>query len=146
MAEFVMGNDCSLAFTVDGEEQEAIVGGIESFSHNVDVRMVEEQIIGRTGRYVSSIFDGLSGDMTVKVKDPAVFDFLLTLQRKAAREVYGVVVNVMATVTFPESGEVRTMLFRNLEFGAIPGSFTRDTHMSLTLSWMTGEKLVVLQA
>ncbi len=140
---YARGDDIIIRTTVDGEEQ-ASLENVDSFDSTVDLRMIEEQFLGRKGIDVSEIHDGCSGTLTVTIGKPGVFDFIEAVFQRATRQTFGTVFNFMEQIAFP-SGEVRILIYRDVAFGAfampVPG---RDQHKKLTIPWKTGEPLQVV--
>lgn len=138
------GDDIVIGVTLDGEEQEGL-SNVQSFSSNVEMRLVEENFLGESGPDVSEISDGASGSIGLKPSAPGAYEFILAIYERANRNNPNLVVNILEQITFAGSGEVRVLLYPDVAFGTAGMSMpSRDSHKDITLNWRTGKKVQLL--
>lgn len=133
----VRGEDVTVRCTADGEE---VLGleNVESFSGTILIETLTAEFLGQVGQSVDEILNGAEGQMVLQWSDAGVFELLNLIVDRAARRKPGVVINVQGQMELP-SGEVRTMVFKNVAFGNIPINFAnRPSYGQITLAWRTG--------
>lgn len=117
----IKGQEVEIQIVADGTVQSSL-NAIQSFESVLKFELKEEHYLGeKSGRY-DEIFNGYSLAMDLHISNVDVFDFFQTVTDRAQRRTPGVVVNIKATLNFP-NGQRRRLMFPDVFFEDIPLNF-----------------------
>lgn len=121
MADRIKGQDVEILFTLDGAPQEALLD-IQSIEVELQQEILSEGYLGETTNRKDSIFNGVRGRVEAHVESQDFLTFFQAIIDKARRREPGTVINLKATLNFP-NGQTPRVLFPDVEFGNLPLNF-----------------------
>ena len=117
----IKGQEVILTVTVNGSIVTAIKN-VRNFNVTVKLDQKTEDYLGETAPQFDEIYNGVGVSFSMHMSDPAVFDFITQLIRRAQRREAGVTINIKATLNFP-NGQKRKVVCNDLFFGNFPIQF-----------------------
>lgn len=129
----IKGQEVEIQIVADNTVQ-ASLNAIQSFESVLKFELKEEHYLGeKSGRY-DEIFNGYTLALDLHFSNVDVFDFFQTVQDRAQRRTPSVVVNIKATLNFP-NGQRRRLLFPDIFFEDIPLNFaSRSDYGTVSIS------------
>lgn len=122
MSQRIKGQEVLLQVTVDGNPV-AFLTDIRNFEITPKFTKLEEQYLGQTTKKYDELFDGVDFKMDLHFEDAGVLTFVEAVKNRAIRQTPGTVINIQASLQFPNGTRTRVILnecyFENLpiEFG-----------------------------
>jgi hypothetical protein len=104
----IKGQEVSVSVVADGEEQ--LFTDINGFELMSDTETKEEGYLGETGNRFDEFYKGYSGNFKMHNSTGAVFTFINIIKDRAQRRTPGVVINIKATLAFPNGDRSRVMM------------------------------------
>lgn len=133
IAQRIKGQEVHIEILVDGVPQ-ATFSDIRNFTVTPKLDKKEEEYLGETSKRYDEIFNGVDFDLEVNFHDRGVLDFVNTIYDRAIRRVPGTVVNIKATLQFP-NGESPRVVMTNCFFSDMPVGFgSRSDYGTFKLS------------
>ena len=121
MAQRIKGQEVEVLIIARGVVQTNLTA-VKSFSFTFQQEIKSEGYLGETTNRKDSIFNGIAGEMEYNFTDKAIFDLIGTITDKAQRRTAGIVINVKATMNFPDGTRARVII-PDVEFGELPVNF-----------------------
>ncbi len=121
----IKGQEVVLSVTLNGVIVSAI-RNVKNFNVTVKLDQKTEDYLGETSPQFDEIYNGIGVSFSMHMSDPAVFDFITSIMRRAQRREAGVTVNIKATLSFP-NGTKRKVMCNDLFFGNFPVQFGSRT-------------------
>jgi len=121
----IKGQEVLLTVTLNGTIVSAIKN-VTNFNVTVNLDQKTEDYLGETAPQYDEVFNGISVSFAMHMADPAIFDFMQSIVRRAQRREPGIVVNIKATLNFP-NGQKRKVVCNDLFFGNFPVQFGSRT-------------------
>jgi hypothetical protein len=118
MAQRLKGQDCTITIMKYGA-QVATLTDIRNFTLTPNFDKLEEGYLGETTNRFDEIFKGLSFDMEAHVEESGFVDFITAVKDRATRRTPGTVINVFATLNFPNGSRARIVI-RDCFFADMP--------------------------
>ncbi len=125
MAQRIKGQEVELLFVVNGQVQASLTD-IRSFNVNPRFELKEEDYLGETSTRFDEVFKGVAFDMELHFEDAGVFQFIEKIKARAQRREPGTVINVKATLNYPNGDRPRIIL-KDCFFGDLPIGFGSRT-------------------
>ncbi len=125
MGQRIKGQEVSINVIVDNVIQASIVD-IRDFEVTPKLEILEEKYLGMTTNLYDEIFNGVSGHLEIHFETQDVFNLIQSVIDRAQRRTPGVVVNIKATLQFPNGDRPRVSI-NNAFFGSFPIKFGSRT-------------------
>lgn len=133
IAQRIKGQEVHIEVLVDSVPV-ATFSDIRNFNATPKFDKKEEEYLGETSKRYDEVFNGVDFDMEVNFHDRGVLDFVNTIYERAIRRVPGTVVNIKATLQFP-NGESPRVVMQNCFFSDMPVGFgSRSDYGTFKLS------------
>jgi len=130
MAQRIKGQEVVVVMVVAGQPQVELTA-IKSFEMKYELEIKKEGYLGETSDRRDSLFNGITGSMEVHLETKAIFTTIAAIVDKARRRTPGTIINIKATLNFPNGDRVRVII-PNCEFGEIPINFGSRTDYGTT--------------
>jgi hypothetical protein len=142
MADRIKGQDVEIMIVADNVAQSTITD-IRSFEVESQMEILREGYLGETTQRRDDIFNGVRGKMELHFENKDVFDLIQTITDRARRRTPGTIVNIKATLRFP-NGQRPRVLIPNVFFGPIPMNFgSRSDYGTVTLDFESSDVTVI---
>jgi len=130
----IKGQEVEVLVLVNGQVQNTLLNN-KSFEFMMQTETLEEGYLGeKTDRY-DEIFKGFSGSGEFDNSEAGLSDFFLAIQNRAARRNPGTIVNIKATLNYP-NGDRKRWIFQDCFFDPMGLSFGgRDQYGSTKLDF-----------
>ena len=102
------------------------IKNIKNFNVTVKLDQKTEDYLGETAPQFDEVYNGIGVSFSMHLSDPAVFDFITAIMKRAQRREPGLTINVKATLNFP-NGQKRKIVCNDLFFGNFPIQFGSRT-------------------
>ena len=133
MAQRLKGQETVLTVLVNGTEQVSL-HDVKNFSITPNFDKLEEGYLGETTNRFDEIFKGCGVELEVHTEDEGVFAFLEAVKDRAQRRTPGTVINIMATLQYPNGQRPRIVL-RDVFFADLPFNIgSRSDYASFKIS------------
>ena len=121
MSQRIKGQEVEVLIVVNGVPQ-VTIADVRSFNVTPRFEIKEEQYLGETSMRFDEIFNGVTFDMVLHFENQDVFTFVQTIKDRASRRTPGTVINVKATLNFP-NGQRPRIILKDCFFGDTPVGF-----------------------
>lgn len=121
MSQRIKGQEVEVLVIAQGVVQSTLTA-VKSFSFTFQQEIKAEGYLGETTNRKDAIFNGIAGEMEYNFTDRDIFTLIGTITDKAQRRTAGIVINVKATMNFPDGTRARVII-PDVEFGEIPVNF-----------------------
>ena len=121
MSQRIKGQEVEVLIVVNGVPQ-VTIADVRSFNVTPRFEIKEEQYLGETSMRFDEIFNGVTFDMELHFENQDVFTFVQTIKDRASRRTPGTVINVKATLNFP-NGQRPRIILKDCFFGDTPVGF-----------------------
>jgi hypothetical protein len=133
MAQRLKGQEIFIAVLVNGVQQ-ASLHDVKNFSITPNFDKVEEGYLGETTNRFDEIFKGCGVELEVHTEDEGVFAFLEAVKDRAQRRTPGTVINIIATLQYPNGQRPRIVL-KDVFFADLPFNVgSRSDYASFKIS------------
>lgn len=138
MADRIKGQEVEVIVIVDGEPQSTVTT-VRSLEVAIQMETMSEGYLGETTNRKDDIFRGVRGRIEFHLENDDVFTLIKTIVDRARRRVAGVVINMKATLRFP-NGDRPRVIIPDVKFGEIPLNFgSRSDYGTLGLDFEASE-------
>lgn len=142
MGQRVKGQEVEIVVLIDGEPQSNF-GFAQSIDFTFMTERKQEGYLGETTDRFDTVFKGVEGKTSHHFDSPVVFNIIRDIINKARRREPGTQFNLRATLAFP-SGQKARIVFRDVEFGALPISFgSRTDYGKFSLDFACSEAQIL---
>lgn len=121
IAQRIKGQEVAIEVLVDGVPK-ATFSDIRSFTVTPKLEKKEEEYLGETSKRYDEVFSGVDFELECNFHDQGVLEFVDTVVERAQRRVAGTVINIKATLNFP-NGNTPKVVMRNCFFNEMPVGF-----------------------
>lgn len=121
----IKGQDVVVTLTQNSVILQAI-RNIRNFSVTVKLDQKTEDYLGENSPQFDEVYSGVGVSFSMHIADPAVFDMINSVVRRARRQELNVQFNIKATLNFP-NGQRRKVVCNDLFFGNFPINFGSRT-------------------
>ncbi len=133
MAQRLKGQEIFVAVLVNGAQQISLTD-VKNFSITPNFDKVEEGYLGETTNRFDEIFKGCGVELEVHTEDEGVFAFLEAVKDRAQRRTPGTVINIIATLQYPNGQRPRIVL-KDVFFADLPFNVgSRSDYASFKIS------------
>lgn len=138
MSQRIKGQEISLNVVLDGAIQDSITD-IRNFEVTPKIDILDEQYLGQTTDQFDEIFKGVHGKFDIHFESQDVFLFIQAVVNRARRRTPGTVVNIKATLNFPNGDRPRVAL-QNVFFADFPITFgSRSDYGQISMEFSASE-------
>lgn len=138
----IKGQDVVITLTANGSIVQAI-RNIRNFSVTPKLDQKTEDYLGETSPQFDEVYSGVGVSFSMHMSDPAVFDLVNKVIRRAQRKEIGLQINVKATLNFP-NGQKRKVVCNDLYFGNFPINFgSRSDYGEISVDAMGADFIVI---
>lgn len=125
MGQRIKGQEVEVVVLIDGEPRDAF-GFAQSLDFTFMTERKQDGFLGETTDRFDTVFHGVEGKTNHHFDSPEPFNIARAIINKARRREPGTQFNIRATLNFP-NGQRARIIFRDVEFGAVPFSFSSRT-------------------
>ena len=142
MGQYIKGQEVEVIAVLDGVPQTDVFL-IRSFEFTFQQSISSEGYLGETTNRKDSIFNGISGMFDAHIENAKALSLYLALVDKARRRTPGTILNVKATLNFP-NGDRPRVLIPNVECGDLPVKFgSRSDYGSVSIPFEASTASVI---
>lgn len=141
MAQRIKGQEVSITIVADSQPLTTITD-VRSFEMSWQLEVLKEGYLGETSDRRDSIFRGIKGKLDLHIENADIFNLIQALLDKAQRRTPGVVINIKATLAFPNGNRPKVVV-QDAEFGELPLSFgSRADYGTVSLDFEAQQALI----